>query len=130
MTATALPLTAPDIVCLDDMDPFADDTASDLETLEQDVLHMLIEDAGSNPDDPDRGIGIETLLGGTTVDLNTAINRINTGLQQDDRITKASASVTLDVDGVTYLIAIAIEVNKTLVTFNYKLSPTGGLTTQ
>lgn len=122
----ALPLTAADIVALEDVDAFASETASDLETLEQDVLHILEEELGSNPDDENRGVDIWSLLGGTTVDLAAAVHRINTGLEADDRIDAADATITQDATGA-YLIAIAITVDGVVTTLNFTFTPGVGL---
>lgn len=119
-----LPLTAPDLVALEDLDAFASETASDLETLEQDVLHILIEEPGSNPDDESRGVGIYDLLGGTETDLANAEQRINTALEADERIDAADTTITKDADGA-YLITIDITVDGVVVTLDFTL-PTGG----
>lgn len=88
-----LPLTYADLVDVDDLDPFGGETTSDLQSLQQDVRHVLIELPGSNPDDPTRGVGIESYLSGTSADIvkATAIN--DQQLTQDDRITSSSTSI-------------------------------------
>ena len=88
-----LPLTYPDIVCLDDMDPFAGETTSDLQNLAQDVLHVLMEMPGSNPDDPSRGVGVDLYLGGTADAFSTLPGAIDTQLSQDDRITSSKTTI-------------------------------------
>lgn len=82
----ALPLTYPDLVCLDDMDPFASETTSDLQNLWQDVYHVLLQDPGSNPDDVDRGLGVVNLLSGDTSVLATLPRTAEQELLKDDRI--------------------------------------------
>lgn len=90
----ALPLTAPDLVCLDDLDPFASETTSDLQSLEQDVYHILIETAGSNPDDETRGIGVEQLLSSSASNFTMITQIIDTQLSKDDRIDTCTSTLT------------------------------------
>jgi len=85
-TAATLPLTYADLVCLDDMDPFASETTSDLENLWQDVYHVLLQDPASNPDDVDRGLGVVNLLSGDTSVLASLPRTAEQELLKDDRI--------------------------------------------
>jgi hypothetical protein len=87
-----LPLTAPDLVCLDDLDANASETTSDLQTLIQDVYHVLIEIYGSNIDDVDRGLNVEGMLSSDASDLPTLCLNAEQQLGQDARI--AAVSVT------------------------------------
>jgi hypothetical protein len=90
-----LPLTYTDLVCLDDADLFASETGSDLENLEQDVYHILIETPGSNPDDTSRGIGVEQLLGSASQDTIPEITSlIDAQLKKDDRIDSCTSTLT------------------------------------
>jgi hypothetical protein len=89
-----LPLTVPDLVCTDDMDLFAGETTSDLQTLQQDVFHILIEAPGSNPDDVTRGVGIERMLSGTENQLANITQTIDAQLQKDDRIDSSKTTLT------------------------------------
>jgi hypothetical protein len=75
--ANALVLTNPDLICWDDVDAFGRETTSDLETLFQDFYHFLIEDPGTNIDDPRRGIGVGRMLSGPVSGLTTAKNKID-----------------------------------------------------
>ncbi len=90
----SLPLTAPDLVCVDDLDPFASETTSDLQSLIQDVYHVLIQAPGSNPDDIDRGIGVNQMLSGATNALAGTAHMIQVELAKDDRIDAVQAKMT------------------------------------
>jgi hypothetical protein len=90
---SGLPLTYPDLACVGDLDAFGSETGSDLETLEQDVYHILIEEPGSNPDDPTRGIGVESLLSGDISVLQAVPRQIEAQLMKDDRVDQCKASL-------------------------------------
>ena len=93
--AAQLPLTVPDVVCIDDIDQNGLETTSDLQTLEQDVYHLLIEIKGSNIDDITRGLGIEGLLSAAANRLGGKAQEIESQLQQDARIVIAIATVSI-----------------------------------
>ncbi len=124
------PHSSPDLVCADDLDPFAGETTSDLQTLEQDVLHVLDEENGSNPDDPERGVGIYNMIGGTVEQLQQMAATIDTQLEKDDRIDSSTTTIT-DVSttseqaGAFYLISIEVVVDGSVIPLSYDLTPTG-----
>jgi len=89
-----LPLTIPDLVCTDDLDLFIGETTSDLQTLDQDVLHIVIETLGSNIDDVNRGVGLPRLLSGTEDQLAAATAHVDAQLQKDDRIDASQTTLT------------------------------------
>jgi hypothetical protein len=122
----SLPLTIPDLVCEDDLDPFARETTSDLQSLEQDCLHVILEEPDSNLDDPGRGIGIAGLLSGTSVDLALAQSHIDSELQKDDRIDAVRSEVTDQGDGEFDLI-IEIAVGAATLGLSYSYTASGGL---
>ncbi|HEX8795448.1 MAG TPA: hypothetical protein VF765_31075 [Polyangiaceae bacterium] len=93
MAVSPLPLTAPDLVCLEDLDPFGGETTSDLQSLWQDVYHILVETPCSNPDDPDRGVGLPKLLSGAVGDLVRICHVIDAQLKKDDRIDGAKSTL-------------------------------------
>jgi hypothetical protein len=127
---TTLPLTYPDLVDVTDLDPFASETTSDLQTLQQDVLHVLIEQPGSNPDDPTRGIGIDNYLSGTAADLVKARSIIDQQLTQDDRITSSSTSIGPNPDTSVggYIVEIAIIGSAGVFGLSYGWTQQTGLT--
>lgn len=121
--AYTLPLTYPDLVCINDVDPYAAETTSDLQSLSQDVLHLLLEDLGSNPDDPDRGIGIMRYLSADQNTFATLPATIDSQLGQDPRITGSHSTVAAQADG-SYLLSIQISVSTGIVPLNFSI--TGG----
>lgn len=91
--APTLPLTYTDIVCIDDCDPLMSETTSDLQNLEQDVRHILMETLGSNLDDVNRGIGVDSLLSSSTAPLQTLAKNLDSQLTKDDRIQSSNSNV-------------------------------------
>lgn len=120
-----LPLTVPDAVCWDDVDALGRETTSDLESLEQDCYHILLEDLGSNPDDVGRGVGIFQLLSGTAANIPTACRAIEEQYLRDDRIDTCVASITLEED--EYIIRVNVGVDGTVVGLVYSYSQANGL---
>lgn len=119
-----LPLTYPDLVCEIDLDPFGSETTSDLQSLSQDVYHILIETPGSNPDAPERGVGILSYLGGKEISLVGLAGRIDSQLEKDDRVTSSKTSVTQNPDG-TWLVSIALKVGNDILPLAYGVSSNG-----
>jgi hypothetical protein len=114
---TGLPLTVPDLVGFDDLDPNASETTSDLQTLFQDVYHVAVEILGTNPDDPTRGVGLLTYLSGTSVQLQTAGGVLENQLLADDRIT--SCNVAFDFSTVPNTVTINIGVDGQVIGLQY-----------
>lgn len=122
--ASNLPLTYPDIVCIDDVDPYASETTSDFQSLQQDIHHLLLELPGSNPDDPDRGIGVLQYLSGTADDLGKLGGRIDSQLRSDDRVTSSKTTVEqLPTGG--FLVSMQINVGPDIIPLQYGVSPNG-----
>jgi hypothetical protein len=117
-SAQGLPLTVSDLVCVLDLDPNGNETTSDLQSLEQDVLHILIELFASNPDDPDRGVGIDQYLSGTQDDLSRVPRIIENQLDQDDRIDGVSANLVQQADGL-FVLSIVLQVDGTVIGLHY-----------
>ncbi len=97
-----LPLTYADLVAIDDLDPLASETTSDLQTLAQDIYHILEEDPGSNLDDPERGVGVIRLLSGDTSVLQTLPHTIESELLKDDRIDQVNCTIVAVAAGGTF----------------------------
>lgn len=124
----ALPLTYTDLVCLDDMDPNAAETTSDLQNLLQDTYHVLVEDPGSNPDDPTRGVGIDNYLSGTTDQFTGLAGVIDEQLTADPRITKSTTNIQQASSGpFPIIISIQIEVSGSVIGLQYGYATPGGL---
>lgn len=83
---------ARDLRCYDDLDEFGAECESDIEELEQDLYHRLIEAPNSNLDDLNRGLGIEGELSGTA-DQGLA-RRIEHEFRKDARVKKVQATIT------------------------------------
>jgi hypothetical protein len=118
-----------DLVCLDDLDLFANETATELEALEQDVYHVLIETPGSNPDDPNRGIGVLSMLSGSVNDLAGLTQTIDAQLQKDDRINAASSRLVQLPEG-GYVLEVEIVADAGVLNLSYGYSGEGGLLPQ
>lgn len=98
-----------DALLYDDLDLFGREIDDPLAELEQDIVHMLLESYGSNPDVTDRSIGLEDALSGQIApDLR---HRIETKLQEDARIDAAEAVVSL-IDASHVSIALRVQTNQ------------------
>lgn len=107
----------------DDMDPLGADTASDLESLEQDVLHIIAQALGSNIADQDHGIGAVGYLGGTEEKLKKMPGRIDAQLPDDPRITSSTTTYAKASDG--YTIRTSLIVSGQVVNVDLLLGPNG-----
>ena len=122
----ASPLNFPDIVFLDDLDPFGSEITSDQQGLEQDVRHIIEQVLGSNPDDQTIGIGIGGLLSGTASDLARVPGQIDHQLGEDDRIVASLTTIEQRTDG-SWSIVVQIQVDTQVVTLGYSLGLSQGL---
>jgi hypothetical protein len=133
MPQAALPLTYPDLLFVDDLDPFGQETTSDLQNLAQDVYHLLLELTASNADDETRGVGLSAMLSGTEDQLAAAPKIIDSQLRKDARVLTSTSVLTTQSDG-SYLLQISIQPAGGLLpiplTFTYSASqglvPLGG----
>jgi phage baseplate assembly protein W len=123
---TPLPKTYAEARWLDDLDPSGAETDSDLESLEQDVLHILSEALGSNIADPKSGVDAPSYLNGTLTRLRTMPGIIDAQLANVTRITSSKTTLTQQDDG-SYQIAVQVAVGAQVVGLNYLLGP-GGVT--
>jgi hypothetical protein len=124
MNAPPLPKTYATIRWGNDMDPQAADTASDLESLEQDCLHVIMQVLGSNQADPTSGCNAAGLLNGTSDQLTTLCAQIDAQLPEDTRVTNStSAVVTLD-DG-SFQVTSTVQCGAQVFTFNFVQGPNG-----
>lgn len=95
-----------DVICLDDLDRFGGELNDPLAELAQDNYHRLIESPGSNPDDPDRGLGLDDMLSGAigtgiadASDLTLLGPRIETELLKDVRNAEVKVTVRVTSEG-------------------------------
>jgi len=108
-----------DALCFEDLDMFGKELDDPLAELEQDLFHRLIEPRGSNPDDPDRGLGLNDALSGV-VDASLK-HRIEDEFLKDDRVSGCNATISSNGDN-TYRIDIDIEPEGSLAVL---LTPSG-----
>jgi phage baseplate assembly protein W len=114
----------PDLRAYDDLDAFAEETIDELEDLEQDLAHRLIEPRGANLDDPDRGLGIEDRLGGV-VDPTLAQD-IEDEFRKDERVSAVSARVS-ELDAGKFSIEIQVAVNEEEINLRFETDASGNL---
>lgn len=128
LNSPGLPLTYPDLVCLEDVDPLGRETTSDLQNLIQDVQHVIEEDLGSNLDDPQRGVGIRNYLSGTQDDLAALPGVIKNQLLRDARIDTCAVSITAPTSaGFVWVIAVDIGVGASVIPLQFGWQLTGAL---
>jgi phage baseplate assembly protein W len=113
-----------DVLCNDDLDLYGRDLDDPMAELEQDVLHALLEPFGSNPDAPERGIGLEAALSGPH-DPALA-HRIETMLREDDRIADVEVTIAEEAERLSR-IEIAITANEGELAMQFAPDPTGEL---
>lgn len=124
----SLPLTYPDLLAGDDVDPLGQETTSDLQNLVQDVIHVLVQDRGSNLDDPNRGVGLYNYLNGSSNDLESLVGAIKSNLLDDPRIDSVDVEISAQTTGAfSYIIYVAIGVNGTVLSLNFGWSQATGL---
>lgn len=112
-----------DVLCLEDLNEFGEETTDPLEILRQDVYHTLLERRGSNLDDLDRGLGLEDRLSGP-IDPVALKADIENQLSLDDRVNAVQAKVTRLEEG-SYRIAIDIETNDGVLELELELDGQG-----
>lgn len=88
-----------DVVCEYDLDEYGRDLDDADEELWQDLLHRLLEDPGSNLDDPDRGVGVVSALSGAT-SLPLLARRIEADFRKDERVRTVKATVNATGDAI------------------------------
>jgi hypothetical protein len=119
-----LPRTYQEPVWTDDLDPSGRETQSDLESLEQDVLHIIGEKLGSNMADKQKGAAALSYLNGNADDLAALPHVIDAQLAQVARISASHSTLTLQDDG-TYRLDIEVAVAGVVVGLQYTLGPNG-----
>lgn len=99
-----------DALCYNDLDAFGVELNDPPQELVQDLYHRMIEDPGSNADDPDRGLGIVSRLNGP---VDPKLNQdINNEFCKDDRVHATTSLITpLDTPPGAYRIEITVEVD-------------------
>jgi|HubBroStandDraft_2_1064218.scaffolds.fasta_scaffold201105_2 hypothetical protein len=83
----------------DDMSQFATETETVEDQIEQDCMHVLEQEIGSNPDDPTRGVGISAVSSKMLQQNGQGfVAAAENMLQADDRVDSAIATVQVTVD--------------------------------
>lgn len=108
-----------ELICLDDVDPYAREVSDPLAELEQDIYHRLLEDPDSNLDaiamGEQRGLGLGDLL--TTPLSSSLAHLIKAECERDDRVTAATVLVTEQRNGngpstVTFNVALSVDIDE------------------
>ena len=96
----------------DDMSQFATETETVEDQIEQDSMHVLEQELGSNPDDPTRGVGISQVSSKALVSNGAGfVTAAENMLQQDDRIDSATAAIVVTQNGDG---SVRVEMNVTI----------------
>lgn len=107
-----------------DLDASGAETDSDLESLENDVLHMLMQDLGSNLADPDKGVGVFNFLSGTSDQLEALPAVVDAQLAQDPRISNSQTTLATNADG-SFSLVVTVTVGNDVVDLQYAVGPNG-----
>lgn len=99
-------MSTPDVRWYDDLDLFGSDVADDSEALQQDCYHVILEDPGSNLQDPDSGLGVENSLSGVADPALASLAEQQ--IAADERVAGVSATLT-DNGAGTVTLDVAIE---------------------
>lgn len=102
-----------DGLAFDDMDEFGRELDDPLAELEQDVIHMLLETYGSNPDVLTRGIGLIAALSGPANRLPSVKALAEQQLEEDDRIDRAQVTFTPTDTRGEYRVDLVLQVSDT-----------------
>lgn len=119
-----LPKTYSEVVWTDDLDPGARETATDLESLEQDVMHVIGERLGSNSADPQKGAGAFSYLNGDAAALSQFPHVLDAQLAQVTRITSSHTTLAVLPDG-SFLVNVQVAVAGAVVDLQYIVGPDG-----
>ncbi len=97
-----------DVRCFDDLDLFGRETVNELEDVDQDLYHRLLEARGSNPDDLERGLGLRSRLSGRP-DPGLR-SRAEDECQRDPRVEAVRGTVVELGSGATSIPRLELEV--------------------
>lgn len=129
-TPNPFPTTGPDLLYVDDLDPLATQTSSELQNLAQDCYHWLLTPPGRNPDNPDRGVDVNSRLSGTVEDLATLPAEIDSDFVKDTRIKDSSSSLAQNPDGTWSILAVITPQDGAVVPLTFGYAQGQGLTLQ
>jgi hypothetical protein len=120
----SLPSTYQEARWADDMDPNGAETDSDLESLIQDVFHILSEVLGSNLADPDDGVGLGDSLSGTSDALLAKAALVDAQLGNVTRITGSQTTIGQQAEG-SWLVTVQVVASGSVVPLNFVIGPNG-----
>lgn len=112
-----------DLLCLDDVDALGREVGA-RDAYIQDMYHRLIEEPGSNLDDPDRGLGIIGWLSAPYNDQWPGM--IAAECMKDDRTANASATLTPRGDG-GFLISLELTTNDDEISLDIAVDAAAGV---
>lgn len=121
---TTLARTYQEIRWADDMDPNGAETDSDLESLEQDVLHLIVQRVGSNLADPTKGAGALDYLSGPASRLERLPAVLDAQLAAVTRIASSRSTLTVETDG-TYRLDVEIAVGPAVLAIAFAVGADG-----
>lgn len=113
-----------DLLCGLDLDPYGRELNDPIEELSQDLIHRAIEVPNSNIDEPDRGVGLEETLSGTTAGATT--RRLESDWKKDDRVTDVRATTTLLERG-SYSMSVDVIANESKLGITLESDGGGGV---
>lgn len=100
-----------DGLAFDDMDEFGRELDDPFEELVQDVVHLLLEAYGSNPDALTRGAGLTGALSGPDKRIPTIRAQIESQLHDDTRLSNATVSIQPTDTRGSYRVDLVLTVN-------------------
>jgi hypothetical protein len=117
-----------DGLAFDDMDEFARELDDPREELVQDVIHLLIETYGSNPDVRTRGVGLIGALSGPANRIPSIKAQAEAQLHDDSRLTNATVDITPTGNRGEYRIDLALFVNTEEINASITVDVAGNIT--
>ena len=119
-----LPHTYRTIRWADDMDASGAETASDYESLQQDVMHVIVEKLASNLADPTKGGDALSYLNGTSVQLGKLGSILDQQIGDMDRISNVQTTLAQAGDG-SFTITVNMVVAGKVVILGFGVGPSG-----
>lgn len=116
-----------DGLAFDDMDEFGRELDDPFEELVQDVVHLLLESYGSNPDVLNRGVGLAGALSGPANRIPGLQAQIEAQLNDDVRISRAKVRISATDTTGTYRVDLEIQVNGEEINLAFVTDSAGGV---
>lgn len=116
-----------DGLAFDDLDDQGRELDDPLQELEQDVVHILLETFGSNPDDLARGIGLGGAISGNAKRVPHIKSQIESQLHDDERIQNASCEITPTDSRGAYRVDLTLVVAGQTLGLSYLTDGAGGI---